>query len=458
MKRKVLSMILAASMMGSMLAGCGSAETNSTADAGTKDEAGVTDQASTQNSDQTGDQADGENITLKWAIWDQETTPYWDALKTAYEAANPNVTIEMVDLGSADYMTVLATELSGSDTDFDVVTIKDVPGYATLVQKNTLEPLDGYIKDAGIDLADFNGVTDQVTVDGSLYELPFRSDFWLIFYNKDVFDAAGVDYPSNDMTVEEYDALARQLTDTTYGSQVYGCHYHTWRSAVELFGTLDGKHSILDGNYDWMTPYYDMVLSEEDDGVCQSYTDLSTEGLHYSAAFSNGNVAMLNMGSWFIATMISNLESGEYDSSVCGNWGIASYPHPDGAEAGSTIATITGLAVTSASANKDAAFDFVNFVSGDEGANVMAKTGNFPAKMTDDVIDIIAGMQGFPADENSKQALNISNAYLEVPYAENVSEINSILDTYHTAIMNREVTVEEGIASMNSEVGKILGK
>ena len=75
--------------------------------------------------------------------------------------------------------------------------------------------------------------------------------------------------------------------------------------------------------------------------------------------------------------MISNLDSGEYDSSLCGNWGIASYPHPDGAEAGSTIATITGLAVTSASANKDAAFDFVNWVSGTEGAKVMASTGNF---------------------------------------------------------------------------------
>ena len=110
-----------------------------------------------------------------------------------------------------------------------------------------------------------------------------------------------------------------------------------------------------------MIPYYDMILSEEDDGVCQTYTDLSTEGLHYSAAFSNGNVAMMNMGSWFISTLISNLDSGEYDSSLCGNGGIASYPHPDGAEAGSTIATITGLAVTSASANKDAAFDFVNW-------------------------------------------------------------------------------------------------
>ena len=120
MKKRVLSMLLVASMTGALLAGCGSGETASTdasaAAAGTETAA---DAAAT----------DGEAVTLKWAIWDQETTPYWNALKEAYEAANPNVTIEMVDLGSTDYMTVLATELSGSGSDFDVVTIKDVPGY-----------------------------------------------------------------------------------------------------------------------------------------------------------------------------------------------------------------------------------------------------------------------------------------------------------------------------------------
>ena len=275
MKKRVLSMLLVASMTGALLAGCGSGETAST-DASADAAADTNTAAAGTETAADAAATDGEAVTLKWAIWDQETTPYWNALKEAYEAANPNVTIEMVDLGSTDYMTVLATELSGSGSDFDVVTIKDVPGYATLVQKNTLESLDDYITDAGINLADFNGITDQVTVDGSLYELPFRSDYWLIYYNKDVFDAAGIAYPSNDMTMEDYDALARQLTDTTYGSQVYGCHYHTWRSAVELFGILDGKHSILDGNYDWMIPYYDMILSEEDDGVCQTYTDLST--------------------------------------------------------------------------------------------------------------------------------------------------------------------------------------
>ncbi len=48
-----------------------------------------------------------------------------------------------------------------------------MPGYATLVQKNTIEPLDSYIKADNIDLSLYGGATDQITVDGSLYQLPF---------------------------------------------------------------------------------------------------------------------------------------------------------------------------------------------------------------------------------------------------------------------------------------------
>ena len=455
MKKKVISVLLTATMLAGLLAGCGSNGDTAPADNAQTDTAPA--DAAAEPAADAGTDA-GEAVTLKWAIWDKDTTPYWQALKDAYEAANPNVTLEMVDLGSADYMTVLATELSGSGSDFDVVTIKDVPGYATLVSKNTLEPLDSYISAAGIDLSQYGGVDAQITVNGSLYELPFRNDFWVVFYNKDIFDAAGVAYPTNDMTFEEYDALARQVADPTFGSQIYGTHYHTWRSAVQLFGVLDGQHSILDGEYDYFKPYYEMVLNQEADQICRNYADLSAEGLHYSAAFSGGDVAMMNMGSWFISTLISNIASGEYDASLCGNWGMVKYPHADGVEAGSTLGTITGLSVTSVSDNKDEAFKFVEWVSGAEGAKVMAETGNFPALMNDEISGIIAGMEGFPTDAESKEALNVSNLYLEVPYAENVSEINDILDTYHKSIMNQEMTIDEGIAKMNEEVGKVLGQ
>ena len=459
MKKKVVSMLLIASMTAAMFAGCGSS-TDTTSDAlaaDTKGEAAADTEEAKEDSAEA--ESSGDAVTLKWAIWDEATTSYWKALADAYSEKNPDVSIELVDLGSQDYQTVLATELSGSGSDFDVVTIKDVPGYATLVSKGVLEPMNELIKADGIDLSLYNGATDQVMVDGTLYELPFRSDFWVLYYNKDVFDNAGVDYPTNDMTMEQYDELARKVAGGGFGAdQVYGCHYHTWRSAVQLFGILDGKHSILDGNYDFTKPYYEMVLKQSEDGICRSYVDTNAAQLHYSAAFSEGNTAMLNMGSWFIPTLMTNLESGEYDSSLCGNWGIVKYPHPDGVAAGTTLGTITALSIPTASSQKDQAWDFIKFASGEEGAEVLADIGQFPAIMNDAVVDKISSLDGFPTDENSKEALKTSQIYLEAPYSENVSEINTILDTYHKDIMNGDISIDEGIQKMNDEVSAILNK
>ena len=223
MKKRLLGLTLACTMTAMSLAGCGGSSsgtdaTTAAADGGTT--AAQTTAAAAAGTGETAAPAGEGDTVLKWAVWDISSTVYYQPLIDAFEAANPGVKIEMVDLGSADYQTVLATELTGSGSDFDIATIKDVPGYTTLVNKGVLEALDDYIAKDSVDLSQYGGITDQVTVDGKLYELPFRSDFWVLFYNKKVFDNANVAYPTNDMTFEQYDALARSVTNTTPGQEV----------------------------------------------------------------------------------------------------------------------------------------------------------------------------------------------------------------------------------------------
>ena len=288
-----------------------------------------------------------------------------------------------------------------------------------------------------------------------MYALPFRSDFWLIFYNKDLFDAAGVPYPGNDMTLDQYDALARRLTRGSGANKTYGAHYHTWRSAVQLFGILDGKNTIVDGTYDFLAPYYNRVLKEQDDGIVQAYATLKTSGTHYSGVFFNSQAAMLNMGTWFIATQIDKVKSGE---STAKNWGLVKYPHPGGVSAGTTLGTITGVAVNRNSKNKAAALEFMRFVSGPEGAAILAKTGTIPAIMNQEVINTISAIPGFPPDANSKEALNVTKTYLEMPLHEKSADIEVVLNECHDSIMTKNTTVTSGISQMNDRVGRILGR
>lgn len=455
MKKRFVSLTLAASLAAVSMAGCGSSDANATTTAPAADTTAAATEGSEAAADTTA-AASGENTTLKWSVWDISLTTYYEPLIEAFEAAHPGVTVEMVDLGSSDYQTVLATELTGSGSDFDVVCVKDVPGYATLVNKGVLEPLDDLIAKDGIDLSMYGGITDQVTVDGKLYELPFRSDFWLLFYNKDIFDAAGVEYPTNDMTFEQYDELARKVTNTEPGQEVYGAHYHTWRSAVQLFGILDGKNSIVGGNYDFTKPYYEMVLKQQQDGVCQDYATLKTSSLHYSGAFSQGNVAMMNMGSWFIPTLIDKIKAGEYTD--CTNWGLAKYPHAEGVEPGSTLATITSLAIPTSAPHKDLAWEFVKFVTGEEGAEIIASTGSIPATMNSEIADLVASVDGFPADESSKEALQTANLYLEMPVHAKSAEMETVLNEAHDGIMTESITIDEGIAQMNEKIGALLAE
>ncbi|MFA6891138.1 MAG: extracellular solute-binding protein, partial [Sphaerochaetaceae bacterium] len=190
------------------------------------------------------------------------------------------------------------------------------------------------------------------------------------------------------------------------------------------------------------------------DGICQNYATLKASSIHYSGQFQNGSIAMMNMGSWYIATQIQKVAAGEADPSK--SWGIVKYPHAEGVAPGSTLGTITSLSISQGSKKKDAAWDFVKFVTSPEGAAVVAKTGTIPAIMSNAVVDEIASMPGFPTDGNSKEALHVGKAYLEMPLSDKSGQIETVLNQVHDEIMTYNISVDDGLKKMGEEVQKIL--
>ena len=128
------------------------------------------------------------NQVLTVVTWDATTTPYLDAQKTAFEASHPGVTIEYVDVASQDYAVKTTTMLEGGDTS-DVFMIKEIDNLINWQAQGFAAPLDT----ADYDMSGFVGTEVNYAVDGVQYAIPFRSDFWVLFYNKDLFDAAGVE-------------------------------------------------------------------------------------------------------------------------------------------------------------------------------------------------------------------------------------------------------------------------
>ena len=393
----------------------------------------------------------GEPINLTMAAWDVSTTPYWQAVIDAYEAQNPNVTVELLDISSAEYTDKIKIMLSGGD-ETDIITVKDIPQYSAMLTRNQVIPLNSYIENDGLDMSVYSGAAEELTFEGSIYAMPFRSDIWILYYNKDLFDAAGVPYPTNDMTWTEFDSIARQMTSGSGADKVYGGHFHTWRSTVELPTFQDGQNTAIATDYSFMKPMYDMVIAEQDDGIIMDYGELRAGNIHYSGVFWNQQTAMLPMGSWFIGSMIGAQERGEADF----NWGVVKYPHPEGVTPGTTAGTLTSLAINSNSANQDAAWDFIKFYSGTQGAKALAETGNLPAMSTPDVLRVFASRDGMP--DGVTEALQTATVRLELPMDPNVSAVEQILNEEHELIMTESVTVDEGLAEMSSRVSEALAE
>ena len=386
-----------------------------------------------------------EDQVITVVTWDATTTPYLIAQKDAFEAAHPGVTIEYVDVASQDYGVKTTTMLEGGDKS-DVYMIKEIDNLINWQAQGFAAPLDT----ADYDMSGFRGTEVNYAVDGVQYAIPFRSDFWVLFYNKDLFDAAGVEYPTNDMTWDQYAELAKKMTDADKG--IYGTHYHTWLSAVANWAVCDGVNTLADGQYDDLLYFYKLYQDLEDNGACMSYADLKAAGLHYSAAFANGNIAMLPMGYWYVSTLIGYNKDG-----TCSfNWGITAVPHLEGVPAGSSFGNLTGAMINAKSENKDLAWEYVSWLGGPEGAKATASVGARPAWISEEVAGAMSSVEGFPADETSKGALLPSGVAMEWPVAEKVADIKTIVNEEHSMIMAREITPEEGIEEMNERVAELF--
>ncbi len=384
---------------------------------------------------------------LTVVTWDANTTPYLVAQEAAFEAAYPNVDLQYIDVASQDYAIKAGSMLSANDTS-DVFMVKEISDIVNWNAQGFAESLTPYMEKDSYDVSGFVGMEANYAFDGQQYALPFRSDFWVLFYNKDLFDAAGVAYPTNDMTWDAYAETAKAMTK----DGVYGTHYHTWLSAVANWAVCDGVNTLADGQYDDLEYFYNLYKGIEDAGACMAYSELKASGLHYSAAFANGNVAMMPMGYWYVSTLI-----GYNNDGTCNfNWGITAVPHAEGVAAGSSFGNLTGVMMNKKSENKDLAWTYISWLCGAEGSKATAGTGSRPAWVSEDVAGTMAAVAGFPTDEASKAALLPSYVAVEWPVVDRLSEIKPIVEETHTLIMTGELDVEEGIEEMNERYEELF--
>lgn len=218
-----------------------------------------------------------DETTLLWGMWGSpEEIAIHQQVADAYMEANPTVKIELWSQPWGDYFTKLDTLFAAGDGSAipDVFFMSPIQKYAA---SGLIQSLDPFIEETGLDREDYwPGALESTSLDGVVYGFPRDSAVEVLYYNKDDFDAAGLEYPTDEWTWDDLRAAAEALTikDDTGRISRFGLA----AEGGKYFNFVGGNGgAILD----------DMFAPSE----CKLSTPESIEGVEFFAGMMNDEIA-----------------------------------------------------------------------------------------------------------------------------------------------------------------------
>lgn len=318
-----------------------------------------------------GDDADGSELTM--VVWggDVDKKSYQERIDM-YEASQDEVTIKLQLIPSEQYEQKVQTMIASGDGP-DIMQVAE--GVNIYSSKNQILPLDDLVEKAGLDLEErFGPVGDLYSYEDSVYAIPDRSGAMIVYYNKDLFDAAGVEYPTAEWTTEDAQAAMEKLT---IPGQQWGYGGAGWWAQWWSFAYQNGGQIIDDeGNPAADSPEVVEALQWANDlthvhhvaPTAAEYADMGPD-MGGDPAFAAQKVAMNTTGFWAIGTLL------EADF----NWDIA--PMWQGEEQ-AVSAFGSGLAISRDSDKADKAFAAIDFLTDVEAQEVIIKNAqDVPANL-----------------------------------------------------------------------------
>lgn len=281
-----------------LLAACSTAATDDPASDG--DETTSDD----DGGDDTEEEASGEAVELTYYTFSAapDHLEDLDAIIAGFEADNPGVTIDVQTAAFDDYFTQLQTRVASGEAP-DTFEI-NYENFVTYAEAGTLMDLSSMVGDT-IDPDRFYADAYEVFAqDGTQYGLPATFSNVVLFYNKDLFDAADVDHPTADWTWEDERAAAEALTDAE--NRVWGTFQPI--SFFEFFKVLaqnGGEFFNEDKSEATFASAEGIGAAEwllEKPGTVMP-TDADMGGQDDAAMFAAGELAMWHNGIWQFAAM-----------------------------------------------------------------------------------------------------------------------------------------------------------
>lgn len=359
MKKKLLSIFICVTMLVSLMVGCGK-------DTSTKESSDNATTTATAAPAAESASPSSEGITISYAVWDANQANLIQQLADSFEAET-GIHVDIQVNGWGDYWTALeAAATGGSLPDTFWMHSNNIYYYAS---NDQLLDLTSYIDSSeAIDLANYpEGLNKIYNLNGKQYAIPKDYDTIGLWYNKTMFDAAGVTYPDDTWTWDDLKAAAVKLTKTD-GSQ-YGIlaplhnqegYYNFVYQNGGTIVTSDRKSGYDDPKtIEAMKFYFDLVR----EGLSPAITDDAAR----AEAFQNGLVAMAFFGSWNLSGFAAN----DY---IVKNCDVAVLPKSNnGGQA--TIFNGLGNAIAANTKHPDESWKWIEYLSNEAGQKKQAELG-----------------------------------------------------------------------------------
>lgn len=429
-------------MMAGTLAGCGqkSGETQAPASQGAQEQQSKDGQ--TQN-----DSAKEEAVTLTmWGMSDDEEC--YRAVIDAYKQEHPSVDIELILYSSSEIDNALTTALAGKD-DMDIFVTNGGQYLAGKVGLGMTENLDSYIANAGFDTAIYGDDFENAKYnDGSVYGLPYRNSVSLLVYNKDYFDERGVAYPTEDTTWEELTEIAEKMTWGDGPDKVYG-FYNASRNSDWMGPANTNGITYLSDDLSLIQKSLELKLDACEKGVMLSNAAYTAAGIGVRPMFTSGKSSMYIGGDWTIRQLRGDREKGDFMA----NWDVAPMPTlGEGYAKNTSMGQFVYASVCSYSEKKQAAYDFLQYLCGEEGGMIFAEMGTLPAIRTEEAKTVFCG-DGSQLPGNIEVFFE-TNTVQGTPVRSGMSELDVFVKAEADLVFNNEETPEEMINKLYEEQKK----
>jgi len=163
-------------------------------------------------------------VTIKYNNFSagEQNAEVLQAMIAAFEEENPNITVENEAMGYGDnYWTQLVTRIAGNDApDAFELNMENFLAHAT---RGSLRPIDPLFAATGLDKNVYSpGLLDAVSFDGELLAVPLMFSTVVLVYNMDLFDQAGLSYPTQDWKWADSLAAAKKIS--ALGDDIWGMY------------------------------------------------------------------------------------------------------------------------------------------------------------------------------------------------------------------------------------------